>query len=696
MKQGAVVLCVLLLWVGPCLAEGPQIRHSIGEMTPPVVRQGVDLWIDATGPWSLWGQGTTGISFLDHGGHIVGQGQLAYGAGPGQSPLSWEIHFDLQELRVGRQTLQMQLVLEGAQGILGLPLSGDTWILPLNNHRVRVERRDKEAFFPASGQWFLLQPGDRVFSGGQEVFFTAMQPEHVGVRAKEVHGGLWWSNDLPNLETGEWGLFALHLQGPSPAGSLVLNSSPYLRLGADWSLFGQVLDCSAGSAHQLTIHIPELPAGLHTLTGSVQALLPPVGGRGDLAALWQGQGAFRQVAIGRTWFDHGGLEKIQVNASTSLILPDGQRQHMSGHGVISIKDDHLNAVIPRGDPGKPLWTGLPLSESVVWTPNVHPEDNLQPDFFMPVLLWDQGFTWRLLSSSGPWFLDLAPEQQLLLIQGEHGFARLEIVPGEKKAIISSTWQDSTGSEGWQWGENVRSRTGIYSQDRWRFTIDIPREAKLRPSLSVQYRSENFGVGISQHDLALRFSSTTWAWGARLNPPTIWLESNESFVRYGLNPQRLQISYPICDRGQGKLEWNLGQNIQVGLRAEPWEAYLNMRRTGQSEGGLRYKQASSRGRFLSLVKAGLQLKNRLIMLEAGGELGYVIAPWCTLYLEGGLGANILHQGSLAGLDLRYGGGVIVKPLPQVVIVGGWNSTEEWYLKAGVVVPFVGRKTQEDFE
>lgn len=696
MKQGAIVLLLILFCIAPCLGEGPQIRHSIGEHTPPIVRQSVDLWIDATGLWSLRGQVPPGLCFLDQNGHITSEGQLASGNGPGQSSHLLEVHFDLDMLGTGLHSLPMQLVLEGAQGILGLSLASDTWILPLNNDQVRVKRGGGDILAIASGQWLLLELGDRVFSREQEVFFGERATEVKGVSAKGVQSDLWWGGVPLSLEAGDWGDVELHLQGPSRAGNLILHANPYLRLGESWSLSGQILACAGGSADPLIVHLPALPAGVHTLTGSVQALLPPEGGGGELQAIWEGREIFRQVTISRNWFEYGGLQKIKVDASTTLILPSGQTQSIDGKSTVTVRANGLNVVVPWQDPRQPIWTGLPLAESGSWSLAGPIFGGALPDFFLPILLWDQGLSWRLLTRAGSWFADLSPEQQSFMIQGKSGSTRLEIFPTEERALLSSTWQHSTSTKGWQWWENVNSRTGTYSQGKWRFTIAIPRDSGENPSLALQYRSEKVGVRIAPQDVALRFSSATWAWGGRLNPRAFWFESLRNNARCEINSQGFQVHHPFGDRGEVKLQWKKGQNMQMDLRADPWEAYLNIGRSGLSEGGLRYKQASAKGPLLSVIKAGIQLKNQLFLFEVSGELGYVWRPWCTLYLEGGLGGSIVLRESSAQLDLSVGGGVIVKPLPQIVMAAGWNDREKWYVRAGVVVPFVSRKIEGNFE
>lgn len=694
MKTSFLMLVLVLMIPGFCLGEGPILEHIADPMALSfVATQSMDLWVDALGPWQFRAECPDGLRFLDQDGHLVQGGQITSGIGPRQSSHVLDVHIDLSVFAAGRHSLHLQVFLEGAQGILGLPIFPHTWILPLNSGKVQVERERGVVSIP-SGQWFLLEPGDRLFYDQQEVFMFGLEPQSKATQVGQIPTDFWWAAESFNVETGDWGALKLNIQGPSLGGDLIFRSNPYLHMGTSWSLNGRTLACFRDAEGSLRIRIPILPPGVHELNGSVQALLSPPGGQGEIWALWQGREALCTVQIDRSWFNHDRVETLQVDTTSPLLLPSGRIHRMNGRGGVSVEGGELNVVIPLDDPTQPIWTGLPLAGSLPRSPHSKEQEE-SGDFVLPVFLWDQGLSWRLVTRSGPWFLDATAKRQNLYIQGQFGTTSVEISPSKQRALISSNLQRPQGDGGWYWWDTLDLRKGTYSQGKWLWTVHIPRQSGHMPVFGVQYRGENVGVRIGPEDVGLRVSSNTWAWGANLKAQRLWAETFRPPLRLEVSPQGVRFKYQ--HRGQGDLQvrWEVGC-LHLEFKGELWEAYLKARSQGPLEGGLRYKKGSSKGRVLSNFNTALQIKNEMTFQETKGQLGHVLSPWCTLYVEGGVRTSFSWKEQLLRNDLIYGGGLILNPLPQVVAQVGWSNEQKWFVKAGVVVPIVGRKTLVDFE
>ncbi|NLL42167.1 MAG: hypothetical protein GX251_02360 [Firmicutes bacterium] len=692
MKQSVLALVLVLLLFPPCAAAEPHLAY-VGEQanTTLAVEQQIELWIEASDLWQLSAKAATGLKFFDLDGQAVTEGLLTLGRGSRWDAYILEVSFDLELLGEGRHELDLELELQGAQGILGLPLAQETWILPLNNWEVEVQR-GLETYTLSSGQWFLLEPKDRVLHAGQEVMLLG---EKIEAAALQVRGGdpdFWWDPSPLHLSAAEYGIVSLKLRGPSPGGKVILCTNNYLHIGSSWTLNGQPVQAATDPDGSLTVELPPLAAGVHTLSGAVQALLPAFERQGEIWAQWQGRKAYRTVYIERGWFDQGRVQVIQADTSSPLLLPDGRMQRVGGGGEIAVERSGLDVVIPLDSPAQPIWTGLPLAESVVW--KIEAPEGEEPDFIMPVLIWDQGFSWRLVTRSGQWFLDTSAAGQKFLLEGALGLLSLERgSQGEINARLAAGPQGQSDGP-WTWREETDFRYGSYKQRDWTWTIAIPRSFGRPPALSVEYSGKRVGFQIAPREIALRFSNSAWAWGVRFKSRTLWAEIRQPKLRLEMRPGRVELACKA--REQGDLRLTLEpESVEVNYRSQPWEAYYKFAQ-GKPEGGIRYKHPAAHGQVLSVTLGALQVKNGLLLGELAAELGYELSTWCTLYLEGGLAATFSLEKELTHVDFRYGGGVIVRPLPQLAAAAGWNNKEKWHFKAGVVLPFSGRKKSTDFE
>ena len=690
MSRFVLAWLLTLLLPALCLGEGPVIRHRVGnENGQASFNQPMDLCIEGDGPWSLWADADFGLSFTNLAGELVQQGRIASGVGPGQSTHVLDVSLELGPFGVGRHQLGLKVTLEGAQGILGLPLSTAYWVLPLNSDQVQVFREGQGFIAVPSGRWFLLQERDGLYYGEKEVVRPSVQVEALQVLRDEEHVHFWWDTVPSKLEPAAWGKVKLLIKGPSPGGEFALRTNPNLRLGDPWTLEGEVLD-SVTMGDSLILSLPSLGPGIYELQGSVQALLPLSGGEGGIWASWQGREVGHSMEIDRSWFDFAEEQNVSVDTSSPLLLPSGTIQRR-GMGKITVLGDALDVIIPLENPREPIWTGLPLLESTTWRPQ--PDEAWSEDFFLPVFLWDQGFSWRLVANSGSWFFDASAERQHVSLRGQARTIRVER-NSVGSITLSSSVPSFAGDGGWRWQETSHLRRGTYHKGNWRWTLDIPRDAEEIPSLTARYSDQRFGLLMTSQDISFRLTSDNWSWGAGLNPLALWIRSQRAPLRVEVGRGRIRLDYKPEARGQMNLEMD-AKGLQLDLSAEPWQANLSLDSNG-SVFGLRYRRAFSEGPWRFATQGGLQFRNELILTEVKGQLGLELGPACTLYVEGLVNHNHHLKKGWGETNFRYGGGVIVRPLPELVTLLGWDSQKQWQLKIGVVVPFVGRKSNHSFE
>ncbi|NMB01377.1 MAG: hypothetical protein GX971_07675 [Firmicutes bacterium] len=687
MKHLVLSLCLLLIGVATVGAQVPYVSCVVAQGAfQGNTQQNLDLWVAAEGKWFLFAKGPPGVHFVDVDGVLTSAGVLCSGEGWYQGPHQLETHFDLSLLEMGKDKVELEIKLEGAQGILGLPFTSDYWILPLNNSEVYVQRDGIEHLPLTSGEWFLLEAGDLLFSGEEQVLFQGQVAPLQLLQSGLLDGSFWWDPPGLSLEAGDEAVVRVKLQGPQKAGNLVLHAGKHVELGTKWSLNGNKLTVISDSGHGLVLQVPHLSPGVHELTGTLIALLPPKRGESVVTALWQGREAQLPIHIDRSWFDFDSLHYLQIDVergSASLIMPSGNLRSVRGKPVISLPNDGLNLVIPVDHPEKPLWIGFPVAESIVREIEASQPQNASPDFFMPVFLWDQGFSWRLVTASQNWFLDATAERQLL--RGKLGTVQVEAAPSG--IFLSKHFESVRQDEAWHWQETIESHQGTWRSGPWLCNIDVPKEDGKVPGMAVSYRGENWFVSFTPTDVVLKYADRDWVLGTRLSSRSVWLSWDQVF-RLEFTPQRLSFSYQYGEGRTINLRSKGKQGFRLHLTHGPWEAYLG-HSVNESSLGLRFKHAQSQERWLSLSKLACEAKNQTLLLELNQQLGYRLTSWCTLYVEGSLGVSRY-------LDLNYGAGVILTPLPQVIATVGWHSDLGWQTKVGVAVPFVGRKTVTECE
>ena len=652
-----------------------------------LVRQRFEFWAESStqpfGEWQLSFRAPSGLGFQEGSG-LVGQANLL-GSGSGFREFSLDLCFDLRYCSGGVQCFPVQVVLEGAQGILGLPLQDRYWILPLNTGGTTVER-GAEIISLLSGQWFLVELEDRIFLKQQRV--------HLGQRAislampASAHSTeMWWEQVSP-LEAGERSRVSLNLRGPLPSGRLLLRAQSLLYLLDDWVLEpGGIRLPTSYQGDALVLELPNLGEEVYKLSGSLQALLPVEASKATVNAHYAHLQATLELPIIRTWFDFEQVQIIQMANSPQranqipLVLPDGSLRSVAEGGKFAVKTEGLDLLIPLTQPQNPFWIGTPLVESEFWT--LEPTDwrDGPHEFFLPILKWDGELNWRLVTKSGPWFFDADAKRQIL--RGKIGSVQLLGREGKLKIWRE---EDSLLRGGqWWWFQNDQTRRGTWQAGNWSYTLELPRQ-EGHPSMGITYVDENWRWQLATGDLTLSYRDPNFAWGLRWSTRSLWLEFLSRQLRVEVKPNLLSFAYRPKGGPSYELQIDPAKSWQVHIQEQRWEAYL------QADGWrarLKSPQAKGSWRFLTLVSG--QRKNGLILAELEQRVGYVLSPQCTIYLAGSFQGSAFSDRSTQTLHFNYGIGLVYTPLPQLITELSWHKTQGWQWRSGVVVPFVGRNT-----
>lgn len=662
MSRLCAVLLVVLLVAGSQAAAQPLLEAVWEQGEPLVIKQKLDLCLEGEGAWSLTASADSGLSFLAESGLLCSAGTLLSGRGAYQGQLGLEAHFASLELGVGRHRLELELNLEGAQGILGFFHGEKYWLLPLNQ-TILVESAQGEVLSAASGEWLVLEPGDKVLGNGE-----------ASLEAQGSPGGqqLRWSTPALHLAAGTLTLVELELVGPSPGGVLTLEAGLGLELGESWLLNGEVLR-TRREVHRLDLEVPPLPWGTHRLQGELRVFLPGVT-RQWVRASWQGEEALLPVEVNRSWFDEGPEPvRIESVGRTRLLFPAGQLRQAEGTAVFSVDSPGLDLLLPLDSPDTPIWLGLPFAQTRVW--ELNPEE--LPFVLVPILLWDQGFSWRLAAASSAWHGVLGAGETRF----QAGWGTLELEVDRGRLSLKSGDQSLSDGESWQWRRSPQAFHGRWESRPWALSLELPRSGE-HPRAVLQYRGEQVGFELGSRRVQVNFQGGTgWSGGADLARHAAWLHWSHLGLRLDLSPGRLSLDYRTNEH-RLRLTYG-GKKLQLAYRAGSWEGYLTLGEQ-ESKWGVRGGGSLSLGPFLSETKGAVQFSQGLFLGQLRQRVGYPLTSWCTLYLQGTLRLS-------RSLDLIPGFGVVLTPSSPLVLAAGWEGEQGWHWKAGLVLPFIGRET-----
>lgn len=679
MRQVFWVLVLMGISILPALAEGLEITTILKQDKHLVVEQIFDLLIQSMDVWDLELTLQDGYSFIDEKQQAQGTSLVWSGIGFEQAQRSLAVEIETVDWSKSNYQFSVEFVLKGARGVLGVPLPEEYWVLPLNSDDVVLVNSAGEARPLLANTWHRVDAEERVLFGQMELkrFNQEQELKHLTVNTKVPR--VSWQPSVLSGDVGQLLPLTLTIEGPSMAGLLLLTPGEFVELKTDWFLNGDLLPSEWDQEGNLLLTLPQLTAGTYKLEGTLQTELPFRATTTKVQASYEKQVAELEVNLARSWFDFDEKQKIQLQSreELTLLLPRGKIQSIQGQTELLVPTSGLNVLLPLENPRQPIWIGTAWSES-----KIHGLNNIVvQNFCVPILIWDQGFDWRLITKIGSWLLDFGSDFQT--INGNIGNAELRLQKG-KLSLVHQTPVQVLEDE-WYWRETDRIRQGIWSKGAWAFNLELPKEHGEKADFTVGYKGEHWKAYLSPRELSFNYKQETWGVGASLAKEVIWLQTCGDRLTFSLYPQQFNVDYQGIGDWQASLCLGSDKNWHVQLQAKQFELYAN-----NKAGGLRFKQSFQKDHWLALYQFGLEHKNQKTFSAYKQRLGYTIQPWCTIYLEGDLLVTWPPKRNQLIGQVNFGCGLVLTPKPQLIASVHWDQRAGWDFKAGIVIPFVKQK------
>ncbi len=175
-------------------------------------------------------------------------------------------------------------------------------------------------------------------------------------------------------------------------------------------------------------------------------------------------------------------------------------------------------------------------------------------FILPVFVWDQDFTWRLIAKREEWLLDLSGKHSQVL--GKVGPLLLTAADGRMTVANQlNHYQDSQG--GWRWWKGFSRTGGAWSGATWGFTFEIPRGRK--PYFSLQYAGAGVRARVSADDAVLSLERGKLNFGFRWKTKGLWVRALDQSWRLDVERDRLKLQAAVGSSFNCSLQANFGQN-----------------------------------------------------------------------------------------------------------------------------------------
>lgn len=533
MVRRCLVLAVVFLSAAGCsLAAviGP-MKVVPGELSRA---QLFHLWLAEGDHWEVQFSGDIGLYHRLNSTTWVPQGEVISGSSV-KHVLRWEIGVDPMWACPGLHQYEGQFALHGAAGLLWYEDEGRLNLLSLNSDEFTIDRFEGQPRRLAAGQWMTLDEPAAVFWRGEVVPIDWKTDEPnltAQIAAAPELTGLRWSPRRVSLQAGASTELTLYIPGPACAGELTITLPKELVLQGEWQVEQECLGVRRSGE---TWHIP-IPCLAHNesirVSGRVKALLPPKDLVREITAQWQGQTASLSASITRGWFARGGTLRAEVRRNgeavpgLEFILFDGRRVSTDSQGCFEVRlSPGLQPIFTAGNPNEVIWVVVQEEKPNVLEIDVTDAGLVCGDLSGALVVgYDE--SWRV-ALHGPNFHAALQENDLKMqFFGSSWMAEF----AEDRAVLRPRMDAHNLNDGpWLWSEGVQGWTGLYREENWALSLDVPWSGK--PKCKVRWADGGMAGSISERGFEASYTGRSFGLGFRYPQPLAWMDFEPQHLRF---------------------------------------------------------------------------------------------------------------------------------------------------------------------
>ncbi len=630
-----------------------------------------DLWLEATGQWDLTFSG--------------GEIQAVFsGQGDFQGRKTLSACFDGGVLGGGKFAIDVSIVLQGAQGILGLPLADKYWVMPLNTEKVALREEDGTSRPLANYEWQVLKAAETVTLAAAALKKPQVNKAAAasGAEAPEFGKVFRFRPAGLSLAPGELREIDVVFSGPRAAAKLFFAVPDGYYLSPAWSLGGRQLELEHCPARdQWFLSLPALGPGENVLRGSLQAAFPAETAA-ELAAFFKGEKAVLSLNSKKGWLGQDFLTSVKlVEAGKPApgipgLLPDGRTRSTDEKGRLVFPSDAFGPLLPGNDPKQLIWLGGALG-----TEREIKAEKTGPNYLLPIFMWDGGFSWRLLGSLKDVFFDTGRDGGSIRLRA----GSLQLTGGRDVFKLSSAPAEYRHQD-WYWREDHLRRLISLQKEDWRWELSLPKKQPEKPSFALHLEKRGLAAQVGSEDVELSWGTKRWRLGVRLKKRQAWAAFRRGALRLEIERGKIKARWQSPRLGRWQLSYNRQKMFHLKGGQGPWEVFA-AREKGRWQAGFRFADAVYSTPPWHISLQGAVFTDRgLTLAEAGLGVGYRIADFWDLYLKNTWQLTA-PAASGATLNHAYELGLVFRPASFGAAQLAWAKKGGLVLRLGVALPII---------
>ncbi|MFY9495149.1 MAG: hypothetical protein WAQ17_08180 [Limnochordia bacterium] len=657
------LITIVLICCASCSAEQPILDFTCGPFNGPYLfTQRFDLWVESPANWQLFLLPAAGVTLA---------APHWRGTGSGHESRVMEFEVNAGMLGAGQHRMELAVTLEGAQGVLGLPVKDHYWVLPLNNPQVTLITAGGEELELAGEGWTRLDECPTGIMWARDTRPGGLLARASSIAQYSAGSTMRWLTRPFKLEAGERREVALLFTGPMSAGELHFIVDGDIDISDAWYLNGEPITVRRMNTNgKAVIHLPSLGPGEHELRGFVQALLPSKAKTAHLRAHLLEQEAVLAIPVERDWFDLSHHHLLSLSAVDSLqdqpiLLPDGTINRVGDATTFVFERGGLAPLIPLSDPSAPVWAGLPLEKRWLgWESSAK-----SSSFFLPVLVWDGELDWRIVGKHNDWMVDWSEQRRQVV--GSVGSLKFKAGDGRLSLLRRTNyyWDDL----GFRWWAGYRGTGAAWRSGSWRGSVEIPRTGSL-PFYSLQYSGGSWRARFSRDQAALSFFGECLTWGLDFKGQTVWLQAQDGLWRFDLGRDGLKLRAGD-ETGVLSLTVDPQRDWTLRLAGENLEVYVQR----SDSLGFRLRLPVWSDKRQALTTFAVQARRGYPLFELTHTEGYWLFERTAAYLRASI------RGAGAEDRFNYGAGLIYSPTPSLMGNLDWERELGWSVRVGIALP-----------